>query len=522
MNLAALITTLAHNEVRLRMRRLSTMLALLAVVAISWAMIGDPSSGSALLAVDNARVLYTSSALALGSAALGGLLFGLGGFYLVRGRMGEDLRSGIGSVIGACAVHNGPFLAGRWLGGVAYLSALALGFMGTMLACHALRGDGPIQLSIYLQTYALMLVPMIFFGVSCAILFDSFAPLMGKAGDLLFFLLWSAQLAMLAGYEKGPLNGFDPLLMLDFFGIAVSMVTLTAHLHSTNLMLGGGEFDALLAPVTLPVHLWPARMIVMRCASLLLALLPVLPAAYLFHRFSPDRVRASSARQRRSPLAVVNGWLRPLARLVQPLFQLAARVPGMWGQVLADLALTLVASPSAILVLIAMLAGAVLLPASVLPGLLIFGVGFWAVSISDLSTRDYQADAEDLTGALMGGGSQRYLRQLAATILSGWLFMGVIALRWLSGQPLRAAALVVGVLCLAALATLSGRCSRTSRTFLALFLFGFYVALNAKTVPMLDLVGFNGAATAESIMTHLAVAIGASLIGFAYNRQRAV
>ena len=70
----------ALNEVRLRLRRTATLVVLMAVVALSWLMIADPSSGTALIVVDNARVLYTSSALSVGSASRGCLLFGLGGF----------------------------------------------------------------------------------------------------------------------------------------------------------------------------------------------------------------------------------------------------------------------------------------------------------------------------------------------------------------------------------------------------------------------------------------------------------
>jgi hypothetical protein len=151
-----ILRTLALNEVRLRMRRLSTVVALLAVVAISWAMIDDPASGSALIVVGSARVLYTSSALALGSAALASMLFALGGFYLVRGRIAEDIRSGAGSVIGATPVGNALFLAGRWLGAAAYLGLLMIAFMGTMMVCHALRGDGPIQPLVYLASFSLM------------------------------------------------------------------------------------------------------------------------------------------------------------------------------------------------------------------------------------------------------------------------------------------------------------------------------------------------------------------------------
>ena len=119
-----LLKALALNEVRLRMRRVSTIVAVLAVVAISWAMIVDPAGGEALIVVGSARVLYTSSALALGSASLASILFGLGGFYLVRGRIAEDIRTGAGSVIGATPVGNALFLAGRWLGAVAYLGLL--------------------------------------------------------------------------------------------------------------------------------------------------------------------------------------------------------------------------------------------------------------------------------------------------------------------------------------------------------------------------------------------------------------
>jgi hypothetical protein len=222
---AHLLRTLAQYEVRLRMRRLSTLVALLAVVGISWTMISDPASGMTLLAVEEARVLYTSSALALGSASLGGLLFGLGGFFLVRGRIGEDLRCGTGSVIATTPVGNTAFLFSRWLGGVAYLTGLILAFMGTMLVCHALRGEGPLDLWVYLQTFGLVLLPTVFFAVSCAVLFDSFAPLMGKRGDVLYFLLWVAQLSLSSQLGEPSSHATPGSLVFDFPGIALSIMS---------------------------------------------------------------------------------------------------------------------------------------------------------------------------------------------------------------------------------------------------------------------------------------------------------
>jgi hypothetical protein len=47
-------------------------------------------------------------------------------------------------------------------------------------------------------------------------------------------------------------------------------------------------------------------------------------------------------------------------------------------------------------------------------------------------------------------------------VLLGLIFMGPVALRWAFTQPLRALALVAGVACLSALASLFGRCARSA------------------------------------------------------------
>ncbi|MBF5045067.1 hypothetical protein FGE12_21880 [Aggregicoccus sp. 17bor-14] len=502
------------------MRRLSTLVVLLGVVALSWLMIGDPADGVTLISVGNARVLYTSSALALGGAGLGGMLFSLAGFFLVRGRIAEDLRSGTGGVIAATPVGNAGFLLSRWLGGVAYLGALVLAFLGALLVCHALRGDGPIQPGVYLATFLLVLLPTVLFAVSCAVLFDAWAPLMGKRGDVLYFLLWMAQLALasqLAGAVHGEVPGG---FVFDFPGIATAGVLFQATLHTDQLMLGGASFDPHVAPVTLPAQLWTGSAVLVRAVCAALALLPLLPAAGLFHRFSPDRARPAHARRRRSPLALLNAWLRPLARLAQPLFRLAALLPGTAGQVLADVALTLTMAPAAIAALLGFwLVSLCAAPAS-LGGVLAAAVAVWGVLVSELGARDAQAGALELTGAVRGGLQRRDLRLTAATFVLGLLFTGVIALRWAPLSPVRACAVVSGVFALSAVATLLGRLTETSRAFLALFLFGLYVALNATRVPALDVVGFNGVAHAGTVLGVLVTGLAALAGATAWSQRR--
>ncbi|MBC3910144.1 hypothetical protein [Undibacterium umbellatum] len=517
----ALLSTLVLNEARLRLRRLSSVVAVLAVIALAWVMIPDPQTGVTLMAIDDARVLYTSSTLAYGSSALASLLFGLAGFYLVRGRIAEDMRSGCGGVIAATQVGNGIFLLGRWLGGVVYLLALLAALLGAMLVCHLLRGEGSIELFVYIQTYAAILLPMVFFAVSCAILFDSFAPLMGKLGDLIFFFIWMAQIAMMNKVESGIVGQINPFVYIDFIGAATSMANLKIHMGTNHFSIGTATFNAAIPPILLPNVMWSDKLLLIRGASALLALLPLLPAIALFHRFSPDRVQVSQTRQRRSPLIVLNQWLRPFAGLAQALFRLAQALPGLAGQICADLALTVASNPLAGLALLVLPFFAMFCESGSLPGLLTISVAMWGILVSDIASRDHHAALGEMTGALNGGIRQRYLRQFAATAILGLLLTGVIALRWSIHEPVRSLALLTGIFSMSAVASLLGRLSRTPRTFLSLFLFGLYVAVNAVKVPVIDIFGFNGVANSQSISWQVMLGLCTLIAGYFYNRRAA-
>jgi len=516
---AGLVRTLALLEARVRLRRTSTLVTILAVVALSWLMVSDPAGGQTLMAIGGARVRYTSAMLALGSAAQASLLFALAGFYLLRGRMAEDLRSGMGGVIGASALGGRAFVLGRWCGGVLYLLALIGASMATVLACHLVRGEGPIELDVYLATYLLVLGPMALFTASCAVLWDSWAPLMGKRGDILYFVVWAGQMGMLLALMTGSTATTVPF---DFSGMSAVIAALSAQVDITNMALGIADFDPKLAPLTLPASLWRPDTVGVRVLSALLACVPLWLARPLFHRFSPDRVKPARSQARRSPLALLHGWLRPLARLAQPLFGLAARLPGIPGQAMADVALTLGTAPTAIALLLAAQLLALVLPAAMLAPLVLACVACWGVLVSDLATRDGDAGCAVLGAAVPGGAARRYWRQLGATCMLGLMFTGVAALRLLGGvAPLRALALLSGLFALAAFATMLGRTSGSARTFLVLFLFGLYMGVQIHNVPLADVVGFHGTATPVSVLAWSALGAVAAWAGHLWNRRPA-
>lgn len=516
-----IIKVLAGNEVRVRLRRLSTLVTIFSVVVLSWLMVPAPDSGMTLISLNDARVLNTSSALAFGTASLAAIVFGLGSFYLTRGRTSEDIRSGVGSVIAASQISNGLFLAARWIGGVVYMLALTGAMLATTLVLHIIRGDGPIEITVYLQVYALLLLPMIFFGVSCATLFDSFSFLMGKAGDVLFFFVWIFQIALMAAFDDNGTIGFSPLMLIDFSGLGAGILTMQQLVHSSNLSIGVSEFNKALPAITLPQIAWPVEVVIARFGSAMLALVPLLPAIWKFHRYSPDRVKVSAARHRRSPIAILNGWLRPISRVVHPMFRVAGKLPGISGQVLADIALSFVTSPLAIVLVLFFSVGALVAGPAQLPALLIAAVVYWGILISDMSTRDFAANADNITGTAQGGKARRFLRQFIATNALGFLFMGAFAFRWYAEDPQRALAVISGIVFLSALASAFGRFTRTPRTFIALFLFAIYIALNGTDIAIMDMVGFNGSADFGSMGTQMMIAGSAMVLAYLYNRQQA-
>lgn len=250
-------------------------------------------------------------------------------------------------------------------------------------------------------------------------------------------------------------------------------------------------------------------------------MLPLVLAALLFHRYSPDKVKAASINTRATLWVFVNRLLTPATRLVRPLFALAARLPGFMGQALADAALTLTASPAGLVAMLVILVFGALAPQASLPGVLTAAVVCWGIVISDLAVRDFQSATESMSAAVRGGATQRYARQLVVTFALGLLCTSTVLLRWLAGAPFRALVLVSGLFALSAAASLLGRLTRTGRTFLALFLFGVYLAVNVREVAWFDVIGFNGVANAQSVAAQLVFGLAACIFGYIYNQRKA-
>lgn len=508
----ALYKALVLNEWRLRSRRASSLVILLAVAVISWLMVLDPGRGSAMMVVNKQRIAYESQALAFATNLIASLLFGLAGFYLARGRTQEDLRCGTAGVLAATPVTGAQLLGARWLGGFGFLFSLGAVVMLTVWVLQLVRGEGPLQPLPYLQMLVLGLVPGLMLCASLAVLADAWLPLMGKRGDALYWLLWMLQFAFApATLGRGGGLALSGWQVFDIHGMSPLLVSLSRLMDVSHISVGGAPFDPGLPVLHMPEGLWTSELVALRVGAMLLALLPLLPAVWLFHRYAPDRVKLRHPAGR-SRLVLALQWLlrplmRPFTRALGLLLVAAARLPGLPGRWLADVALVLLSQP---LPTLAMLGGAVAgacVPPPALPAVLAATLGLWGLAVADVGSRDLQSGTLALASAVPGGAGERGWRQALAALGLGLL----LALPALLRQPQAAPACVAGLVFLSAAATLLGRLTQGSRSFLALFLFALYLDLQKTGVPALDLLGLAGDA---SLLSAAGYAV-AGVLGFA-------
>ncbi len=479
-------------ELRVRGRRAATPGVVLAVIAISWLLLANPDSGSALMSVDDHRIRYSSGALAFGSAGLGSLLLTLAGFYLVRGRMQEDSRCGIAGVLAATPASNVSLVLARWLGGTAYLLLLAAALLGSTVVLHLLRGEGPLQPGVYLQTYGLLLVPAMMFAAAAAQLADAWKPLMGRRGDVVYFILWVVLLVVFPMQGTSAHAQLKPWMLLDVTGLVAGLAQLSRLLGSGNISIGDADFKAHLALVDFPPDFWTAGMLSLRLGSCFVVAVTLLLALLAFHRWAPEHVRTAS---RSSGVAfrlarMLEAVLGPASRAVGRLLPLAGRLPALPAAVAAEFLVSLVTQPSALLWLAVAWFAPCLAPADAL-GKWQAGIALvWGLWAAELGARHAHDNTADLGASFTGGTVRRYTSRWCAAWLLG--LMGSAGI--VSMQPRAWLPLAAGYALLAAVALLIGHATRSGRTFLALFMFWMLVTVQAHHASWFDFLGLNGAA----------------------------
>jgi hypothetical protein len=497
------IGAIVNADVRIRFRRLSTLVIFLLMSAMAYLWVPNPSTGRALMQVEGKRAIYNSAAVGMATAALATIFVGLVGFYVISNAIGRDARSRCGFVIASTNVSSFEYLIGKFAGNVVFLATFTFGFMCAAMAMVVVRGEAPLEPLVFAWQYLLVLPSSILFVSALALVFEAIPFLSGRFGDVAYFFVWAAMIGVVAGtIEQGGSPGI--LGAFDISGMGFMISTMKSTLHTTHMSIGSSNYDASKGTYLFNGLTMSREWIVPRLLSVLVPLPLILLARAAFHRFDPVRVKKSVSREKGVWLARINGLFKPLTRAAM---LLVARGNGssLLRSALADAILTITSTPVLALVIAGTSFASRVAPLTGVMPILIVAMG---VAIADVACREARAGVMSLTFA----APLLKPRFVAFKMLSSLFVLSAFALvpliRMATGARSMLLPFVVGTLLLAAAATFFGMVSSNAKTFIVLFLLLWYAAVNDKAAPALDFAGFNGVATLGVIATYLAIAAG--------------
>ncbi|MEO8636534.1 MAG: hypothetical protein ABI587_14760 [Gemmatimonadales bacterium] len=483
---------IARTDIRLRLRRPATLWTLAILCGLAYSIIPDPASGRALLVLGDARAQYSSTTIALVTATLASMLLSFAGFYLTSNGIRRDLLARTGPIIAAAPVASADYLVGKFLGASGYLATVVGIYLVNILLMHFLRGEAALEPLTYLAIYLVTLGPVVLVIAAIALCFECLPVLAGRAGDLLYVVLWAFMLASGAMSQGGGVLGW-----LDIPGIGFALQVVRAGTGSTQISMGMVNFDPAQPTWVLPAIPWSIGFLLPRLGAMLVAL-PFLLLAWLgFHRFDPARVRVGPRPASAGLLGRLDHLLRPATgHLTTGLSRLTLAAPNALRPVLVEANLTVALRPVGLLVLAGLSIGTIVAAEPkamhLLLPLLVAGIG---ALLADLSTRDRANGTQSMLFSAPRIRSSYAAIKFAAGALIGMALILPPAARLGLTHPAAAVSLAIGVMFVAAAATAFGLLTHSPKAFMAVFLLFFYLVLNGGGVPALDFGGWNGVAT---------------------------
>jgi hypothetical protein len=231
------------------------------------------------------RGVYNSAWIGSMVTLLMGEFFNIFAFFLIKGNVELDRRTGTGQILAATSMGKVAYMAGKWLSNIAVLAAMTGMIVAGAGVLQLIRGeDASIHLWTLGAPFLLVLMPGLAVIAAVAVLFDSSSVLRGGLGNILFFLVMIPAL----------------YLLLDLPG--------TALVYSSIYQACAAQFagctpyrqiDLGLPPLAnLPAFRyegipWTAELLFGRLALLFVGAIIVLIAAARFHRFDPAKSEKS-------------------------------------------------------------------------------------------------------------------------------------------------------------------------------------------------------------------------------------
>jgi hypothetical protein len=515
------ILAVVKTDFLLRFRRPSTAVIFLILCAAAYLWIPAPSTGKALIQVEERRALYNSIALAIGTSTIFTLLMGLFGYYLVSNSIKRDIQTRTGFILASTTLRNGEYLAGKFIGNIVFLSSISIGFLISSMIMQLIRGEAPLEPLTFIGIYLLMVPPLLVFISTIAIIFESTKFLSGKFGDVLYFMVWIGFIAFTAvGSEHKHYPHFTSYV--DSMGMGYLFGQMKTILGSDSLAIGSSHFDMTKAPFVISTFPFHAEWILPRLISLVWTIPLLLIPLVRFHRFNPDRIKTTSKRIRHGFIEKINSLVKPVSKLVTAPFSRilnSGSKPSFFRSIAAEILLTLQIYPAATVLIVFFTIFFALLSPSAIQNKLPLAFAAMVVVLADMATREKTIGTMPVIFAAPKLRNNFVFWKLITAMILAIAFVWIAVLKLLFVQPFGALALIGGAIFAAACATALGILTSNPKTFIVLFLFFLYLVMNdGGQNPFFDFAGWFKQATFSVVAIYAAISVAFITLAESFHR----
>jgi ABC-2 family transporter protein len=316
------VLAIARADFRERIRRPSFLVLLAATVAAAYGYVPARSAGYVTFSFGHIGGVYNSAWIGTLVAILDMVVLSLFGFYVVRDAVERDERTGVGQILATTPMTRAQYTLGKFLSHTSVLASAAAVTLVMAAVMQELRGEvrrlEPMQLAL---PFLFLVVPGVAVVAALAVLFETFRPLRGARGSVLYFFVWIGCLTI----PVAQASASHPRPWLDPLGWSAPLLAIQAAVRAHFPDYDGGvNVGVTIFHQPMRFFVWdgldwarqaPWRLLWAMAAVALAAL-----AAVPFHRFDPERMPRRSAAERpatrKAARRLRRRWTPLLERLV--------------------------------------------------------------------------------------------------------------------------------------------------------------------------------------------------------------
>ena len=512
---ARLLFAMARADFRERSRRPSFLGALLGAVYFGYLI----NKGWVNLTIQGQRGQLGSAWVGTIAALSAGIVLPLFGFYLIKGAIESDRRTGVGEILAATPLGRVAYTCGKTASNFAYLSVLVAILGAAGLVLQAIAGeDRRLDVVALAAPLVLLALPPVALTAALAVLFEAVRFLRGTFGNVLYFCAWAALLALAVQSPAVDLLGWQLVQRSIHQKVTTLAPVAPGQSESTAFQIGPqGKTEKTFRWDGID---WTPGTVARRLVLGGLAAAVALAAAPFFGRFDPAKeggrrpVRegtegteeaAATRRKRRFRLPQGSPTSPFLALVTAELRLLLQGRNGWWYLVAAGLLIAQLAAPLEVV------------RTALLPVAWLWPLGLWA----EMGTRERRWSTEALVFPSPRSAAFGTAAAWTAGVLLAVATGAGAGLRFLiAGDAPGLLAWAAACLFVPALAFGLGTLSGSSRPFEVVYLLLWYIG-PLNHVPDLDYVGATEKARAAGLAwIWIAAAVFALAVGYAVRARR--